>query len=135
MLSEPLRWPRALVALRCDSDVFKPSECWRSSTDARGHRSGSLSIFGWAPSMSSTPIIHPSPSVKTTQANHWTRVASCPQTALRAGRIPWLRKTIRLAEQTRTSQNGGTRSGWRATVKSSPVRSLTVAVLIGVSTT
>jgi len=55
MLSEPLRWPRALVALRWlpasvlfrqHSDDLKTSESQRSATNARGQRSGSLSIFG-----------------------------------------------------------------------------------------
>jgi len=45
-LGEPLRWPPASVLLRQHSDGLKTSESQRSATNARGQRSGSLSIFG-----------------------------------------------------------------------------------------
>jgi len=45
-LGEPLRWLPASVLLRQHSDDLKTSESQRSATNARGQRSGSLSILG-----------------------------------------------------------------------------------------
>ena len=60
--------------------------------------------------------------------------ASYPQSALRAGRNQWRPDSPAGGWGWRWSDDEG-RSGQRAVVTSSPIRSLTVAVLIAVSTT
>ena len=56
--------------------------------------------------------------------------ASCPQTALGAGGIQWRQDSPTCGRDSRRT-DGEARSGQCAAVTSSPVRSLTVAVLIG----